>query len=132
MRLHCLCSLTRRDSCGGRQGVSPLFSLYLLQTNRCRKDLLVLTDDPTQSTLTLTLTGQAFIPLTTFPERLALGNQNRLQSPLTKRVSLHVQENVRILGVRTTSEHLKVKLEDWANSAYGSTSPVLYSCWPVF
>ena len=77
-----------------------------------QESLLVLTDDPTQSTLTFTLTGQAFIPLTTFPERLALGNQNLLQSPLTKRVSFHMEEDVKILGVRTTSEHLKVKLED--------------------
>lgn len=76
-----------------------------------RESLLVLTDDPTQSTLTLTLKGHAFIPLTTFPEHLAFGNQKPLQEPLTKQISLHLQEDVQILGVRTDSEHLKATLE---------------------
>ena len=76
-----------------------------------QESLLVLTDDPTQRTLTLTLKGQAFIPLTTFPQRLALGNQKPLQAPLTKRVSLHLQDDVQILSVRTDSEHLEATLE---------------------
>lgn len=76
-----------------------------------RESLLVLTDDPTQRTLTLTLKGHAFIPLTTFPERLAFGNQKPLQEPLTKQISLHGQKDVQILGVRTDSEHLKATLK---------------------
>lgn len=76
-----------------------------------QESLLVLTDDPTQHTLTLTLKGQAFVPLTTFPERIPFGNQELSQNPLRKRVSLHVQEDVQFLGVRTDSAYLKIKLE---------------------
>ena len=76
------------------------------------ENITVFTDDPTQNTVILTLKGQAFIPLKTFPERLAFGNQKHFQSPLTKKVSLHVQSEVQILGVRTDSEHLRAKLDE--------------------
>ena len=76
-----------------------------------KESLLVLTDDPVQSTLILTLKGEAFTPLKTFPERLAFGNQKPLQEPLTKRVSLHLQGGVELLSIRTNSEHLKATLE---------------------
>ena len=78
---------------------------------RVQENLLVLTNNPVQSMLTLTLKGEAFTPLKTFPERLVCGNQPPLQKPLTKRVSLHVQEGVQILGVRTDSKHLKATLK---------------------
>ena len=76
------------------------------------ENITIFTDDPTQNTVILTLKGQAFIPLKTFPERLAFGNQKHFQSPLTKKVSLHVQSEVQILGVRTDSEHLRAKLDE--------------------
>lgn len=78
---------------------------------RVQESLLVLTNDPVQSTLTLMLKGEAFTPLKTFPERLTFGNREPLQKPLTKRVSLHRQEEVQILNVRTDSEHLKATLK---------------------
>ena len=95
---------------GGTGSISAVLTVPS-RNERVRESLMVLTNDPTQSTLTLTLKGQAFIPLTTFPERLALGNQKPLQAPLTKRVSLHLQDNAEILSVRTDSEHLKATLE---------------------
>ena len=76
------------------------------------ESISVFTDDPTQNTVTLTLKGQAFIPLKTFPARLAFGNQKHFQSPLTKKLSLHTESKVLILGVRTDSEHLRAKLDD--------------------
>ena len=75
------------------------------------ENLLVLTNDPVQSTITLSLKGEAFIPLKTFPERLAFGNQKPLQTPLTKRVSLHLQDGVELLNIRTDSAHLNTTLQ---------------------
>ena len=69
------------------------------------------TDDPIQSTLTLTLKGEAFTPLKTFPTLIDFGNQNPLQNPLTKQVSLHLQKDTHILDVKTDSKHLKAALE---------------------
>lgn len=95
---------------GGTGSISAVLTVPS-RNEHVQESLMVLTNDPTQSTLTLTLKGQAFIPLTTFPERLTLGNQKPLQAPLTKRVSLHLQDDVEILSVRTDSEHLKATLE---------------------
>lgn len=70
------------------------------------------TDDPVQNTLALTLTGQAFTPLKTLPEMVAFGQRKLiLKQPITKRVSIHLQKNTKVLGVRTDSEHIKATLE---------------------
>lgn len=70
------------------------------------------TDDPTQNTLTFTLTGQAFTPLKTLPDMVAFGQRKLLlKQPITKRVSIHLQKNTKLLGVRTDSEHIKATLE---------------------
>jgi len=108
----CTASILSQDEipAGGTGSISAVLTVPSGNT-QVEESLLVLTNDPTQNTLTLMLKGQAFVPLTTFPERLAFGNQKPLQEPLTKQVSLHLQENVQILGVRTNSEHLQAKLE---------------------
>ena len=95
------------------------------------ESLLVLTNDPTQGVLTLTLKGQAFVPLTTFPERLAIGNQKPLQKQLTKRVSLHLADEVQVLGVRTDSEHLKATLEKGTDEAFFYVNVQLLPTQPV-
>ena len=70
------------------------------------------TDDPIQNTLTFTLTGQAFTPLKTLPDMVAFGQRKLLlNQPITKRVSIHLQKNTKLLGVRTDSEHIKATLE---------------------
>ncbi|MDE0482047.1 MAG: DUF1573 domain-containing protein [Candidatus Poribacteria bacterium] len=70
------------------------------------------TDDPTQNTLTFTLTGQAFTPLKTLPDMVAFGQRKLLlKNPITKRVSIHLQKNTKLLAVRTDSEHIKATLE---------------------
>ena len=76
------------------------------------ESISVFTNDPTQNTVVLTFKGRAFVPLKTFPERLAFGIQKRAQSPLTKRISLHLRSEVEILGVRTDSEHLSAVFTD--------------------
>lgn len=78
--------------------------------HRIQENILVHTDDPIQNTLQFTLTGEAYLPLTTFPEHFAIGTHNPLQKPLEKRVSLHLQEGVKIIGVKTDSEHMKAAL----------------------
>ena len=75
-----------------------------------QEHILIHTDDPIQNTLKLTLKGEAYLPLTTFPELLAIGTQKPLQKPLKKRVSLHLQEGVKLIGVRTDSKHMKTAL----------------------
>lgn len=75
------------------------------------ESVLVHTDDPIQNPLTLTLKGEAYLPLTTFPERLALGTQKPLSQTLEKRVSLHIQKDVKIIGVGTDSKHMKALLK---------------------
>ena len=75
-----------------------------------QEKVYVLTNDPTQNTLTLTVKGEAFTPLRTFPKNVAFGTQDTLKSPLTKRVSLHAQENTHIRGVSVDSEHITVTL----------------------
>ncbi len=76
-----------------------------------RESLHVFTDDPVQNTLTLTLTGDAFTPLSTFPTRITFEKQRSIQKPLTKQVSLHIEEGVQIRSVRTDSEHLTATLK---------------------
>ena len=78
---------------------------------RIEESLLVFTDDPVQNTLTLTLKGEAFTPIRTFPTVIALGNKSPLQDPITKQVSLHVQDEVQIRSVRSKSEHLTATLK---------------------
>ncbi|MYB95975.1 DUF1573 domain-containing protein [Candidatus Poribacteria bacterium] len=95
------------------------------------ESLLVLTNNPTQGVLTLTLKGQAFVPLTTFPERLAIGNQKPRQKQLTKRVSLHLADEVQVLGVRTDSEHLKATLEKGTDEAFFYVNVQLLPTQPV-
>lgn len=85
------------------------------ENQRVKERLLVLTNDPVQNLMELTLKGEAFIPLKTFPERLACGIQPPLQNSLTKRVSLHLQEGVEILGVKTDSKHIKATIKTTNN-----------------
>ena len=78
---------------------------------RVWESLHVFTDDPVHNTLTLTLKGEVFTPLSTFPTRLVFGHQGPPQKPLTKQVSLHIEEGVQIRSVRTDSEHLTATLK---------------------
>ena len=112
----CTASVLSQDeiSPGGEGSISAVLTVPSAN-KQVQENLLVLTDDPTESTLTLTLKGQAFIPLTTFPEHLAFGSQKPLQKPLTKKISLHVQKDVQILDVRTDTEHVKAKKETEGN-----------------
>ena len=77
---------------------------------RVQESIHVFTDDPVQNTLKLTLTGEVFTPLSTFPTQLIFGNQVPFKNPLTKQVSLHIEEGVQIRSVRTDSEHLTATL----------------------
>lgn len=74
------------------------------------ENILVQTDDPIHKTLTLTFKGESHLPFTTFPERLAIGKKKPLQKHLEKRLSLHLQDDVKLIGVKTNSEHMLAKL----------------------
>ena len=109
----CVCTasiLTQDEILPGKIGkVSSVLKVpsgnHLIQEN-----ILVHTNDPIQNTLTLTFKGEVFVPLTTFPDRFAIGTHNPFQKPLEKRISLHLQEGVKIIGVRTDSKHMKAAL----------------------
>lgn len=109
----CACTatiLTQNEILPGKTGkVSSVLQVdsgnYLVQEN-----IFVHTDDPVQNTLKLTLKGEAYLPLKTFPERFAIGTHNPLQKPLDKKISLHMQEGVKIINVRTDSKHMKATL----------------------
>ena len=83
----CACTasiLTQNEIPPGKTGkVSSVLQVdsknHLIQEN-----ILVHTDDPTQNTLKLTLKGEVFLPLTTFPERFAIGTQNPLKKTVGK------------------------------------------------
>ena len=78
---------------------------------RIEESLLVFTNDPVQNTLTLTLKGEAFTPIRTFPTLIALGNKSPLQDPVTRQVSLHAEDEVQIRSVRSESKHLTATLK---------------------
>lgn len=82
------------------------------ENRRVQESLRVFTDDPVQNPLNLTLKGEAFIPLNSFPNRIGFGNLKASnQNRLTKQISLHVQEGVQIQGVRTDAKHLTATIK---------------------
>lgn len=109
----CACTATmvsQRDIPAGANATIEAVLKIPSENTLVEESISVFTNDPTQNTVVLTFKGRAFVPLKTFPERLAFGNQKLVQSPLTKRISLHLRSEVEILGVRTDSEHLRAKL----------------------
>ncbi len=80
-------------------------------TYQIEESILVQTDDPIHKTLTLTLKGESYLPLKTFPEIFAVGRKSPLQKHLEKRISLHLQDGVKLIGARTDSEHMLAKLD---------------------
>ena len=95
---------------GNTESISAVLTLPY-KNQRIQENILVHTDDPIQNTVTLTLKGESFTPIKTFPKLIFLGNQKPLQNPLTRQVSLHLQKDTQILGVRTDSKHLKADLK---------------------
>ena len=79
-------------------------------TYQIEESILVQTDDPIHKTLTLTLKGESYLPFKTFPEIFAVGRKSPLQKHLEKRMSLHLQDGVKLIGVRTDSEYMLAKL----------------------
>lgn len=111
----CACTATvvsQREIAAGANAMIETVLKVPSENAPVEESISVFTNDPMQNTVKLTLSGQAFIPLKTFPERLTFGNQESFHSPLTKKISLHVQNEVQILGVRTDSEHLRAKLDE--------------------
>ncbi len=109
----CTCTaavISQHEIPAGASGVIEAVLKVPSENAPVEESISVLTNDPTQSALTLTLKGMAFVPLTTFPERLAFGNLPRPQSPVTKKVSLHLKGEVQILGVRSDNESLTAKI----------------------
>ncbi|MYF98419.1 hypothetical protein F4212_04695 [Candidatus Poribacteria bacterium] len=74
------------------------------------ESILVQTDDPIHKTFTLTFKGESFLPFKTFPERIIVGRKKQLKKHVEKRVSLHLQDGVDLLGARTDSEFMLAKL----------------------
>ena len=109
----CACTaamVSQRDVPAGANAIIEAVLKVPSENTLVEESISVFTNDPTQNTLILTFKGRAFVPLKTFPERLAFGNQKLVQRPLTKRISLHLRTEVEILGVRTDSEHISAIL----------------------
>lgn len=109
----CACTaaiVSQRDVPAGANAIIEAVLKIPSENTLVEESISVFTNDPTQNTLILTFKGRAFVPLKTFPERLAFGNQKLVQRPLTKRISLHLRTEVEILGVRTDSEHISAIL----------------------
>lgn len=107
----CTASITSQDEIlpGRTSSISTVLTLPS-ESRQIHERIFVLTNDPIQNTLTLTLKGETFLPLTTFPTRLYLGSQKPLQTSLTKQISLHLEKDVQLLGIRTDSKHMKATL----------------------
>ena len=109
----CTCTasiLTQEEILPGKTGEVSSVLKVPSENRRIQENILIHTNDPIQNTLKLTLKGEAYLPLTTFPELLAVGTHKPLEKPLINRVSLHLQEGVKIIGVRTDSKHMKATL----------------------
>ena len=111
----CACTatvLSKNEVLPGEIG-TVLATMKIYPGNGMMQEYIYLhTDDPTQNTLTFTLTGQAFTPLKTLPDMVAFGQRKMiLNQPITKRISIHLQKNTKLLAVRTDSEHIKATLE---------------------
>ena len=69
----------------------------------------VYTNDPVQGRIAFTLKGTAFVPITTFPNRLRIGSVQHKTS-ITRSLTIHQKGKTTILGVRTDAEYLKAIL----------------------
>lgn len=88
-------------------------SLTVPDDNRAIEEkIFVVTNDPLQNTLVLTLKGEIFTPLKTFPENVSFGYRRSLTSPVVKSVSLHAQKETHIRDVKIDSEHITATLKN--------------------
>ena len=111
----CACTAsvpTRSEILPGKTGKISVILTVPDSNGTIEENIFVLTDDPIQNTLVLTLKGEAFTPLKTFPQNVAFGTQLPLKTPVTKRVSLHAQEHTHIQGVRIDTEHITATLKN--------------------
>ena len=110
----CVCTatvLSQDEILPGKTGSVSSVLTVPTGNGQLNESLHVLTNDPIQKTLTLTIKGEAFTPLKTFPELIAFGNHKPLKNPLTKQISLHLQEGTEIQSVRTNSKDIKTSLK---------------------
>lgn len=109
----CVCTasvLSQEKILPGKTGDISTTLIVPADNKLIKESLIVLTNDPIQSTLTLSLQGESFTPINTFPELIAFGNQKPLKTPLTKQISLHVQDGVEIQSVKTDTKYINAIL----------------------
>lgn len=110
----CVCTasvLSQDEILPGKTGSISTVLTVPTGNGQINESLHVLTNDPIQNTITLSMKGEAFTPLKTFPELIALGTQKPLKNTLTKQISLHLQEDTEIQSVRTNSKDIKATLK---------------------
>lgn len=110
----CVCTatvLSQDEILPGKTGSISSVLTVPTGNGQLNESLHVLSNDPIQNTLTLTIKGEAFTPLKTFPELIAFGNQKPLKNPLTKQISLHLQDGTEIQSVRTNSKDIIADLK---------------------
>lgn len=117
----CVCTatvLSQDEILPGKTGRISSVLTVPTGNGQLNESLHVLTNDPIQNTLTLTIKGETFTPVKTFPGLVAFGNQNPLKNPLTKQISLHLQEGTEIQSVRTNSKNIQAALKMKDNIPY--------------
>lgn len=117
----CVCTasvLSQDEILPGKTGSISSVLIVPTGNGKLYESLHVLTNDPIQNTLTLTIKGEAFTPLKTFPELIVFGKQKPLKNPVTKRISLHIQEGTKIQSVRTDSKYINATLKMKDNIPY--------------
>lgn len=106
----CTATLVSKDEIPpGGFGIIEAVLKVRSENRQVEESISVHTNDPIQSQVTLTLKGTAFVPITTFPSRLLLGNIPP-KIPITKSLTIHQKGETQILAVQTDSDHLKAAI----------------------
>ena len=106
----CTATIVSRDEIppGALASIETVLSVPSENTS-VEESINVYTNDPVQGRIALTLKGTAFVPITTFPNRLRIGSVQH-KARITRSLTIHQKGKTTVLGVRTDAEYLKATL----------------------
>lgn len=108
----CTATLLSKDKIlPGKSGIIEAIFTVPSSGSQIKESFYIYTDDPVQSKIPLTFKGTAFLPISTFPNRVSFG---KVTSPIAQKKTLTVHRAkgkiVHITGVRVNSPHLTAKI----------------------
>lgn len=108
----CTATLLSKDKIlPGESGIIEAVFTVPSSGSQIKESFYIYTDDPVQSKIPLTFKGTAFLPISTFPNRVSFG---KVTSPIAQKKTLTVHRAkgkiVHITGVRVNSPHLMAKI----------------------